>query len=52
MKLLEKLKKVDEVTLLELLEINSSMLVDAFLDIIEEKEDWLYEQFSEEETEE
>ena len=42
--LLERLKKVDEITLLELLEITSEELVDAFLDKIKEKEDWLYEQ--------
>ena len=46
--LLEKLKGVDEVTLLELLEINSSELVDMFLDRIEEKIDYLYGQVGEE----
>ena len=48
--LLARLRKLDEVTLLELLEINSDMLVDAFLDIIEEKESWLYEKVSEQEA--
>ena len=46
--LLEKLKEVDEVTLLELLEINSTELVDAFLDKIEDKIDYLYGQVGEE----
>ncbi len=36
--LLEKLRKLDEVLLLELLEITSEELVDAFLDKIEENE--------------
>ena len=41
--LLETLRHLDEVYLLELLEINSDDLVDRFLDKIEEKEDVLYE---------
>jgi len=41
--LLAALRQLDEITLLELLEINSVDLVDAFLDKIEEKEDVLYE---------
>lgn len=41
--LLAVLRQLDEITLLELLEINSDNLVDAFLDKIEEKEDVLYE---------
>lgn len=41
--LLAALRRLDEITLLELLEINSNDLVDAFLDKIEEKEDVLYE---------
>jgi hypothetical protein len=39
--LIEELRKVDEVTLLEILEINSSELIDAFLDKIEEKLEYL-----------
>lgn len=50
--LITRLRQLDEVTLLELLNIDSSMLVDAFLDIIDEKEDLLYGKFSEEEVEE
>ena len=46
--LLEKLKQVEETILLELLEINSTELVDAFLDKIEEKLDYLYGQVGEE----
>jgi hypothetical protein len=39
--LTEKLKKVEEVTLMEILEISSEELVDRFLDKIEEKFDVL-----------
>lgn len=39
--LTEKLKKVEEVTLMEILEISSEELVDRFLDKIEEKFDAL-----------
>jgi hypothetical protein len=45
--LLEKLRRTDEVTLMELLEINATELVDAFLDKIEDKLDYLYEQVGE-----
>lgn len=38
LELLEQLRQLDEVTLLELLEINSSDLVDAFLERIQENE--------------
>jgi hypothetical protein len=38
----EKLSKFDEVTLLEELEIDSKMLVEAFSDIIEEKQEILW----------
>ena len=48
--LLEKLKKIDEVSLLELLEITSEQLVDAFLDIIDDKEEYLHGQVGEEEA--
>lgn len=47
--LLEKLKQVDEVLLLELLEIHSDELVDMFLDKIEDKLPYLYDQFPEKE---
>ena len=40
--LVEALRKTDEITLLELLEINSDNLVDAFLDKIEDNLDRLY----------
>lgn len=39
--LTEKLKKVEEVTLMEILEISSEELVDRFLDKVEEKFDVL-----------
>lgn len=42
MELFEELKKIDEVTLLELLEITSEEIVDAFLERIEDKKDKLY----------
>jgi hypothetical protein len=45
--LLDKLRRTDEVTLMELLEINATELVDAFLDKIEDKLDYLYEQVGE-----
>lgn len=48
--LLEKLRKIDETTLLELLDISSEELVDAFLDKIDERIDYLYEQIEEEPT--
>lgn len=44
--LLEELRKVDEVTLLELLEINSEDLLDAFLDRVRENKDRLYKYVS------
>ena len=37
--LIEKLKTVDEVTLLEILNIDSEMLADRFSDLIEENQD-------------
>lgn len=40
--LIEALRKVDEITLLELLEVTSEELVDAFLDRIVENKDKLY----------
>lgn len=42
--LLEKLRSLDEVTLLELLDLNSSEIVDAFLDKIEDNLPFLYTQ--------
>ncbi len=48
--LLEKLRKTDEVSLIELLNISSEDLVDAFLDKIDERIDYLYEQIEEEPT--
>lgn len=46
--LLEELRKLDEVTLLELLGVNSDMLVDAFLDIIDDNLDYLHKEVSQE----
>jgi hypothetical protein len=43
----DKLKQLDEVTLLETLEITSEDLVDRFLDRIEEKQDTLENDFDE-----
>jgi len=42
--LLDELKKLDEITLLELLEITSEDLVDAFLEKINDKIEYLYSQ--------
>ena len=39
--LLEELRKLDEITLMELLEINSDNLVDAFLDKIDERKEYI-----------
>ena len=39
--ILDRLKSLDEITLLEILEISSEELVDRFLDKIEEKADKL-----------
>ena len=41
--LLEELRKLDEVSLLELLDLNSTDIVDAFLDKIEDNLDYLYD---------
>lgn len=46
--LIEKLKTVDEVLLLELLDISSEDLVDVFLDKIDERLNYIYGQISEE----
>ena len=40
----DRLKKIDEISLLEVLEIDSEMLVDRFIDIIEDKQDELEEE--------
>lgn len=40
--LIEELRKIDEITLLELLEISSEDLIDAFLDRVRENKDKLY----------
>ena len=45
------LKRIDEISLLEILEISSEDLVDRFTDKIEEKYDSLAEDFEEEKTE-
>ena len=42
--LIQKLRTLDEITLLEALEISSDDIVDAFLDKINEKLDYLYKQ--------
>jgi hypothetical protein len=41
LELLEKLRHLDEVTLLELLEINSDDIIDRFLDKVLEKDDYI-----------
>ena len=46
----ERLKSVDEVSLLEVLEITSEELVDRFNDKIEEKIDDFIQEFEDEET--
>ena len=46
------LKKIDEISLLEVLEISSEDIVDRFLDRIEDKYDKLREDFEEETVEE
>lgn len=47
--LLERLKKIDEISLLEVLEISSEELVDKFGDKIEEKLESLMEDLQDEE---
>ena len=44
--LLEKLRELDEVLLIDLLGLTSSEIVDAFLDLIDEKYDYLHDQLS------
>jgi hypothetical protein len=43
----DKLKQLDEVTLLEVLEVTSENLVDRFSDLIEQKQDTLENDFDE-----
>jgi hypothetical protein len=45
--LLEKLRHLDEVTLLELLEVTSEDIVDRFLDRIIEKNDYIRKELQE-----
>jgi hypothetical protein len=45
--LLEKLKKLDEVTLLEVLDLSSEDIVDRFEDVIDLHQDKLYDWFDE-----
>jgi hypothetical protein len=46
--LLEKLKQLDEVTILELLDINAEDLIDAFCDRILDNQAKIYTQYAEE----
>lgn len=50
--IMERLKRLDEVTLLEVLEISSEDIVDRFQDIIEDRADRLEQDFEEDTTEE
>jgi hypothetical protein len=45
--LYDKLKEVDELTLLELLEVNSDQIVEAFKDLIDDNADKLEQLFEE-----
>ena len=47
---IDRLKQVDEISLLEVLEISSEELVDRFNDKIEEKIDDFIQEFEDEET--
>jgi hypothetical protein len=49
--LLEHLKKLDEVTLLEILDISSEEIVDRFTDLIEKKIDYLEAEFEDDGSE-
>ena len=51
LKLLEALRKLDEITLIEVLGVNSTDIVDAFLEIIEDNENSLYGKVCEEQEE-
>ena len=43
LELIETLRKLDEITLLELLEVTSEDLIDAFIDRVDDHIDKLYE---------
>ena len=49
--LLDKLRKLDEVTLLEVLDLNSSDIVDRYEDVIELRQDVLFDWFEEDDDE-
>ena len=50
--LLKQLRNLEETLLLELLDLTSDDLVDAFLDIIEERHDYIHAQLEEDFSEE
>lgn len=50
--LLDRLEKLDEITLCELLEVNSEQLVWRFMDTIDEKLDYLISELEDEDEEE
>ena len=50
--IINHLKNIDEISLLEVLEINSEEIVDRFVDKIEEKYDGLREDFEQDEEDE
>ena len=50
--IINHLKRIDEISLLEVLEINSEEIVDRFVDKIEDKYDQLREDFEQDEDEE
>lgn len=50
--LLNWLKTLDEIELLEILDITPEMLVDRFGDVIEDKMDYLFDKFEEQDEEE
>ena len=47
--LLNKLKKLEETQLVDMLGLTSEQIVEAFLEVIEDRFDYLYEQVGEEE---
>jgi hypothetical protein len=49
--LYEKLKELDEITLIELLKLDSEKIVDLCMDVIDENADELEQYFEEEEEE-
>jgi hypothetical protein len=48
--LLDRLKQIDETSLLEILDISSEDLVERFSDLIEDRYDTLIQEFPEDET--